>query len=130
MKNVFGLIALSFFANVVSASTVIPPEYYSAEFKITKISPMCPNTVPPEAMCMGLGSIVEVTALAGCADTEVHSSFDVIDTGMDAQIFAVSVVKKHPNADRIRCVAPKFIRKTVTVPYSGIVELHNVEIGK
>lgn len=130
MKNAFCLIALSFFANVVSASTIMPAEYYSAEFKITKVRPMCPASVPGGAVCMGLGSIVDVAAYVGCTDTEIHTSFDEIYTGMDTQIFAVSVVKRDPNSDRIRCAAPKIIRKTLTVNYPGIVGLHNIEIGK
>lgn len=126
MKNVIGLIALSFFASVASASTHLVPEYYSAEFKITKIAPMCPRNLPGGAVCMGLGSIVHVAANIGCADSELLTSFDVVGT----DIIAVSVVKRPAEAHSIRCVAPTIIRKTVLVPALGSVELQNAEIGK
>ena len=117
------LIALAVLFNMSAVSAQgHAPGFYSAQWKITKVSPMCPNDIPEGAMCFGLGSIVQVEATIGCADTLVSKQFDVWENN---EIHAQSLVKRHPKADVIRCIRAQVVTDTVLVPMPGPVTLVN-----
>ncbi len=115
------IIALTVLLNLTAVSAqVAHPGYYSADWKITKVSPMCPNDIPSGAVCFGLGSIVNVEAKIGCGDTVISKHFDVLDTNV---IEAQSVVKANPY---VRCAGQKKIKDVVLVHNPGPVSLENI----
>lgn len=120
MKTIIALASLMI-AGSVSAQNHIPP-FYSAKFKITKVSPMCPRTIPAGAQCMGLGSIVQMEAVIGCADTVVHKRIEVWGNN---EIHTDVHVKRHPKSDLIRCVQAQVLRETVLVHSPGKVTIVN-----
>jgi hypothetical protein len=117
------LLALAVLMNVsvVSAQSHIPP-YYSAEYKITKISPMCPAHLPDGAQCAGFGSIVYIEATIGCTDQVVEKHITVTENN---EIHTDVLVKRDPNSDRIRCYKAQVLKETVAVPYPGKVTIVN-----
>lgn len=104
------------------------PEYYKAEFSISKVSPMCPSNIPDGAVCMGLGSLVEVQAPIGCKDQVVFKEFSVVRNFNEVEIHAVALVKKHAKADVIRCRHAQVIREIVPVHEMGPVRIINSTI--
>lgn len=120
MKALLALVVL-FNMSAVSAQNHIPP-YYSAKFKITKVSPMCPNDIPSGAVCFGLGSIVNIEAVIGCADTVKHSRIEVWGNN---EIHTDVLVKRHPKSDLIRCMQAQVLKETVLVHSPGKVTIVN-----
>lgn len=120
MKTLLALVVL-FNVSAVSAQNHIPP-YYSAKFKITKVSPMCPSTIPAGAQCMGFGSIVNIEAIIGCADTVKHSRIEVWGNN---EIHTDVLVKRNPHADTIRCMQAQVLKETVLVHSPGKVTIVN-----
>ncbi len=120
MKTIIALTALMI-AGSVSAQNHIP-EYYSAKYKITKISAMCPISIPAGAKCMGLGSIVQMEAVIGCTDTVVHKRIEVWGNN---EIHTDVHVKRDPKSDLIRCVQAQVLRETVLVHTPGKVTIVN-----
>lgn len=120
MKALLALVVL-FNVSAVSAQNHIPP-YYSAEFNIKKISPMCPRTIPAGAQCMGFGSIVVIEAIIGCADTVETKNIDVWENN---EIHTDVLVKRAPNSDLIRCMRAQVLTETVLVNYPGKVTIVN-----
>lgn len=117
------ILALTILFSLSSASAqVARPGVYSPIWKITKVSPMCPNTIPDGAVCFGLGSIVQVETTIGCADKLLSKRFDVWDNN---EIHVQSLVKQHPQAPLIRCVRAQVLTDTVLVPTPGRVILVN-----
>ncbi len=117
------LLVLSVLFNIssVSAQNHIPP-YYSAEFQIKKISPMCPATIPAGAQCMGFGSIVVIEAVIGCTDTVESKRIEVWGNN---EIHTDVLVKRAPNSDVIRCNRANVITETVLVHSPGKVKIVN-----
>lgn len=119
------LVLLSLFA-LLNLSAVkaqgYAPGYYSAHWKITKVTPMCPRDIPAGAVCFGLGSIVHVEATIGCVDELKTKEFTVWENN---EIHAMSLVKVGPNADRVRCARAQVIQDIVLVPHPGEVTLVN-----
>lgn len=117
------IIALAVLLNISAVSAqVAHPSVYSPIWKITKVSPMCPNNIPSGAQCFGLGSIVTVETTIGCADTLLSKDFDVWENN---EIHVSSLAKRHPKADLIRCVRAQRITDTVLVHMPGSVEIVN-----
>ncbi len=119
MKALLALVVL-FNVSVVSAG-IVPP-YYSAEFTIKKISPMCPATIPAGAQCMGFGSIVVIEAIIGCTDTVESKRIEVWGNN---EIHTDVLVKRAPNAEVIRCMRAQTITETVLVHSPGKVTIVN-----
>jgi hypothetical protein len=117
------ILALAVLLNVtaVSAQNHIPP-YYSAEYKITKVSPMCPSTIPAGAQCMGFGSIVQIEAIIGCTDKVEHKRIDVWGNN---EIHTDVLVKRDPNSANIRCYRAQILEETVLVHSPGKVTIVN-----
>lgn len=115
-------IAVLFNMSAVSAQSRRIPDFYSAKFKITKVSPMCPSTIPAGAQCMGFGSIVQMEATIGCADKVVHSRIEVWGNN---EIHTDVHVKRHPKADLIRCARAQVLKETVLVHSPGKVTIVN-----
>lgn len=127
MKHTILLLAAVFISTTSFANSQLPPEYYSAQFRITNISPMCPSTIPGGAQCAGLGSIVTAEAMIGCADKLVYSKFDERANNYGTvTVYATSLVKNV--GSNIRCFAPQIIRKTFSVFSLGKIKLVNVEV--
>lgn len=117
------LLALAVLLNMsaVSAQSHLPP-YYSAEFSIRKVSPMCPATIPAGAQCMGFGSIVEIESVIGCADKVVSKRIEVWGNN---EIHTDVLVKRHPKSDLIRCMQAQVLKETVLVHSPGKVTIVN-----
>lgn len=120
MKTILALTVLLSLSSV--SAQVAHPGVYSPTWKITKVSPMCPNDIPDGAVCFGLGSIVQVEATIGCADRLLSARFDVWENN---EIHVQSLVKQHPQAPLIRCVRAQVLKDTVLVPNPGRVTLVN-----
>lgn len=123
MKNLFFAAALLMSSSTFASDSV----YYSAEFEITKISPMCPASVPGGAVCAGLGSIVEIVATIDCNDQMVSfKTYEDTSTSLVTELHVMNVVRR---GNRTRfCFAPVFVKKTVTVFNVGPVVLVNDQI--
>ena len=125
MKNliVLAFAALSFNA---SASDEQAPEYYSPEFTITKVSPMCPRNIPSGAMCGGYGSIVTISAnLGGCLDSLVFHEVKKIAGSRGVELHSVAVALRNPESARVRCIRANSVSKTIAVPEMGEVTIVN-----
>jgi hypothetical protein len=123
MKTIIAL-AVLFNISAVSAQD-FAPKYYSAHFDITKVSPMCPATIPTGAQCMAFGSIVEISAHIGCIDKVVYKNIQVVRNNGTIEIHAVSVIKKDPKADVVRCYRANTIKEIVPVHDMGPVTIVN-----
>jgi hypothetical protein len=125
MKNFIGATALSLlFVSGIASAQVRAPGHYSAHFEITDVSSSCPAHV----QCIAAGQVVTMTAIIGCADKLVYKDFQVIKDGTNNVIHATSLVKRNPNSDRIRCIAPNIVTEKVTVWDWSPVTLVNSEL--
>ena len=128
MKTVFFLIA-ALISTVASANFETANEYYAAKFRITKISPMCPTTVPNGASCFGLGSIVHVEAVLGCGDELLFAKFDEVDNNNGTvDLFASSLVRTTAKPGQMRCMAITMVKRDIPVHALGKINLINVDL--
>lgn len=116
MKTLLTVLAFISIATA-NAQETKAPEYYSANFEIEKITPMCPAPSEGKMVCMAMGAVVTLKATIGCADTFLLA--DITEVGdlrlvRHTQIHVASVVKAHPQRDVIRCAKAQVIRKTIT----------------
>lgn len=121
MKTLLTLASAFMLSASVSAAERAP-EYYAAHFEVESVKPMCPRTVPNGAVCMGIGSIVTLRATLGCLDkllfVEAEERMHTIGTPTD--LYVVSVVKKDPRSDVVRCIRANTVKTTITVPVNTI----------
>ncbi len=113
MKKLIGLMALSLlslngFAGEISFTT--------AEFRVVKVSPMCPPPAPGRMTCMALGGTVTVEATIGCLDELIFSHFEMATDTEVPTLRAVSVVRADSDSTRVLCQRANTIRKTVKLP--------------
>lgn len=107
----FSLLSVPAFAGHISYST--------AEFAITKVSPMCPAPRPGEVTCMSTAGKVTVMATVGCLDKVVFSQFEVEGN----ELHAVSVVRVDSDSLKVLCYRANTFVKEVSVP-----DVHNIHI--
>lgn len=127
MKKLFGLIVMSLISSNVSAGEI---SFTTAEFRVVKVSPICPPPAPGRMTCMALGGTVTVEATIGCLDELLFSHFELAtDTTMQT-LRAVSLVRADSDSQRVMCTRLNTIRKTVGLPsLNGItMEIVNEEI--
>ncbi len=123
MKNLLLIVSMLF--SVSTFASVSP--YYSAEFEVVNVSPMCPRSVPNSAVCMGLGSIVKLVASVDCNDNLISfDSYEDASTSLVTELHVMNVIKRGKSLRR--CFAPKLIQKTVTVLNMGPVSIVNDEV--
>jgi hypothetical protein len=127
MKYLMAL-SLAFLATTSPAQSTWGPEYYTANFQIMNVSPLCPQTVPNGATCMGYGSIVTVEATLGCGDELIFSRFEEEKSYENVDLYAISLVKRHPNSKVIRCIRANTIIKKVRVNSMGNINLINLSV--
>ncbi len=123
MKTIIAL-AVLFNMTAVSAQDFVP-QYYSAHYDIKKITAMCPANIPTGAQCMSFGSIVEINATIGCIDKVVYKNFQVVRNNGNVEIHAVSVVKKDPKSDVVRCYKANVVKEIIPVHAMGPITIVN-----
>ncbi len=126
MKTIMAL-AFAVLSFNVSAQTETP-EFYSPEFTVAKISPMCPRSIPSGAMCGGYGSIVTVSATLGCLDSLEFFSTKTVAHDLKVELHIVSVAFRNPESARVRCNRANTVTKVVPVPQMGQVTVINTVI--
>ncbi len=126
MKKMIGLMALSLLSFNSFAGDI---SFTTAEFRIVKVSPMCPPPAPGQMTCMALGGTVTVEATIGCMDKLMFSHFEMATDTLVPTLRAVSVVRFDTASLRATCLQNK-IKKTVNLPdLSGTkMEIINEEI--
>ncbi|HXH29405.1 MAG TPA: hypothetical protein VNJ01_01210 [Bacteriovoracaceae bacterium] len=124
MKYLLTLTALITFTTAQAAP--VPPVYYSVDFQIEKIEPMCPRSIPAGAVCMGLGSVVTLGADLGCGDKMVYSDFETMDQNGSTVVHAVSVVKAS-HSRTSSCSRNKVLR-TLTIPHGTVSTVVNLPV--
>lgn len=127
MKFIMAL-SFAFLATASQAQSTWGPEYYTADFQIVQLSPMCPTSIPNGASCMGFGSIVTVEATLGCGDELIFSQFEEKKSYENVDLYAISLVKRHPNSKAIRCIRANTIRKKIRVNSMGHINLINLSV--
>lgn len=117
------LVSLLFVSSVSFAQDSLS-RYYSAEFTVDKVIPMCPR-VPGRISCMSLAGKVILKATLGCGDKLIFSEFETSTEGRP-EILAVSVVKS--TSRNLRCFGLTEVRKEVQVPNVQNIVVTNMTI--
>lgn len=111
------LIALSFAAlSLNSFAGDIAGRYYSPEFTITKISPLCPKPAPGQVTCMAYGSKVTISATLGCVDKLLFHEVKTFPTRKGMVIQSVAVAYADPMSLRALCFRENTVKKVISVP--------------
>ncbi len=115
MKSLLTLASLLVLSSSLYASEKAP-EFYAAHFEVESVKATCPVRLPHGAVCTGLGSTVQLKATLGCADTLLFNQIETTgDSNIGVDLHVVSVVKKHPDSDRIRCNRANIVRITTII---------------
>lgn len=104
--------------------------FTTAEFRVVKVSPMCPPPAPGRMSCMALGGTVTVETTIGCLDKLIFSHFEMATDTAVPTLRAVSVVRADSDSTRVLCHRANTIRKTVQLPdlRGNRMEIINEEI--
>lgn len=125
---IFGFIATS------SATTLErQDEYYQPEYEFVSVQPMCPNSVPGEAVCLAYGAMITIKAtLRGCLDKVEFIQVNHVKEDNKVKLNVVAVAKWDADNILVRCIQQNVVTKTVPVPYMSFeaVEVNNIEIQK
>lgn len=113
MKNLIAVMAVSLLSFNAFAEGQI--SFTTADFRIVKVSPMCPTPAPGQMTCMALGGTVTVETTIGCMDKLLFSHFEMANDTTVPTLRAVSVVRADSDSIRAFCNNGK-IRKTITLP--------------
>ena len=116
MKNLFGLMALVSMSVSFNAFAEGQIVFTTAEFRVVKVSPMCPTPAPGQMTCMALGGTVTVETTLGCLDKLIFSHFEMANDTLVPTLRAVSVVRADSDSIRVMCNRANTIRKTVSLP--------------
>lgn len=110
MKKMIGLLALSLLSFNSFAGQI---SFTTAEFRVVKVSPICPPPAPGQMTCMALGGTVTVETTIGCLDELLFSHFEMATDTLVPTLRAVSVVRFDSDSLRVMCTRLNTIRKTV-----------------
>ncbi len=127
MKTMIGFMALSLLSFNAFAGQI---SFTTAEFRVVKVSPMCPPPAPGQMTCMALGGTVTVETTIGCLDELVASHFEMATDTLVPTLRAVSVVRADSDSMRVMCTRLNTIRKTVKLAdlHGTKMEIINEEI--
>lgn len=102
--------------------------YYTAEFKVVSVKPICP-VLADRPSCRAVGAKVVLEAYLGCLDRLVYSDFTVSEGEGSVQIDAFSVVRGDKGSMAALCNRTNVVRKEVfsqTAQDISDVEVHNI----
>lgn len=127
MKTMIGLMALSLLSFNAFAGQI---SFTTAEFRVVKVSPICPTPAPGQMTCMALGGTVTVETTIGCLDELVASHFEMATDTLVPTLRAVSVVRADSDSIRVMCTRMNTIRKTIKLAdlHGSKMEIVNEEI--
>lgn len=124
MKKMIGLMALATTFISFSALAEGQISFTTAEFSITKVSPMCPAPKPGQVSCMSTAGKVVVMATVGCLDKMIFSHFEVEEN----VIRAVSVVRADSDSMKVMCYRANTFVKEISVPNVHDIQIVNEQI--
>mgnify|MGYP001293520450 CR=1 FL=1 len=117
----------SFFAHAEQAVM----DFYTGNFELVEVAPMCPPSVPNGASCMAIGSIITVKSYAGCLGKKAFFDAQVKSERGLTKIYITSLIQTNLDMERrVRCIKVQEVVEKIIAPMhiGGQVEIINQEI--